>query len=245
MNLTYQDLKKFLLYLKKNFSVTTIKDWDGSNSVILRHDLELNIEDAYKIHLLEKECKVKSSIFVLTTGHSYNPASLKNRLMLKEIVKNGFEIGLHFDPTIYPPNENLQRKVELEAQYLSSIIGQKVISVSLHRPTLNKNRNKFPLFKNYHNAYDPKIFSPDRYISDSRGIFHKDIYQFVQKAREETIQILLHPLHYMRKGKNYEDRLASFLEDFCQEIDENFRAISTYRKSIKNKKLFNYVKKNK
>jgi hypothetical protein len=243
MKFEYLELKKFLQYIAANYKVTTLKDWDGSNSIILRHDLELCVEDAYKIHLLEKECGIKSSIFVLTTCHSYNPASEKNRLMLQEINKNGFEIGLHFDPTIYQPGENLQKKVEEEANYLSSIIGNKVKSVSLHRPALTHKNKDFPLFKNFYNAYDPKVFSPNHYISDSNGIFRKDIYNFIKKGDNSTIQILLHPIHYMKNGKNYEDRITSFIKDFTQEIDKNFKTMSTYKNSIKNKKLFDYITK--
>ena len=74
---------------------------NSTNQIILRHDVDLDIYPAYKMALLENEIGVKSTFFILLNAQSYNPLSINNKNILREISSLGFEIGLHFDPTNY------------------------------------------------------------------------------------------------------------------------------------------------
>jgi len=243
MNFNLPDLKKFLKFIAKKYPVFPLNQWYGQKGIFLRHDLELDVKDGYKIHLLEKKYHLRSTIFVLTTSVTYNPCASKNRRMLAEISKNGFEIGLHFDPTIYGniAIAQLQKRAKAEAHLLSTIINKKVTSISQHRPKVSANHDRYIVFKNFHNAYDPRIFSPEKYISDSRMRFLKDIYKFCEKADDQTIQILLHPDHFFKIGKNYPDKLCQYFEEFTEDVDENFKMVSSYYLTIKKEKLFDYV----
>jgi hypothetical protein len=52
-------------------------------------------------------------------------------------------------------------------------MGEKIESVSIYNPSV---LGKYPLFEEYINAYDPRIFGEDRYISDSEQNFRHDPY---------------------------------------------------------------------
>jgi hypothetical protein len=237
----YEELKEFLQYMKRISKVTSLANWDGSNAIILRHDVDLDVRAAYILSLIEKECGVVSTFFIMATCHTYNPLSLANRKMLSKMANNGFEIGLHFDPTIYgniSVNE-LKSKVDMEAKILESIVNQEVKSISLHNPSVN---GQFPLFEGYKNAYHKDIFSDNAYMSDSCMNFRgKNPFEFVKKSKKQPIQILLHPTHYTENGGNYLDIFASFILNLTESIDKNFKVNSTYLSLIGDEMLIDLI----
>ena len=98
---SYIELEKFFKHIKENYTVTSLTKWNGSNAIILRHDVDFDIKPAYNLALKEKEFDINSTFFIMTSSLTYNPLSFDNRRMLKKMSKMGFEIGLHFDPSIY------------------------------------------------------------------------------------------------------------------------------------------------
>jgi hypothetical protein len=237
----YEKLKEFLQYMKSISKVTSLANWDGSNAIILRHDLDFDIRAAYNLSLIEKECGVESTFFIMTTCHTYNPLSLENRKMLSEMADNGFEIGLHFDPTVYGGisiNE-LKSRVDMEIKILESIVNREVKSISLHNPSVN---GQFPLFEGYKNAYSKDIFSDEVYMSDSCMNFRgKSPFEFIKRAKKTTIQILLHPLHYTKMGGSFLDIFASFVLNLSEMIDNNFKVNSTYLSLIRDEMLIDLI----
>jgi len=224
----YGDLKKLLIHIRDRFRTTAFNQWDGSNVVLLRHDVDLDLAAAHRFALISKECGVSSTFFVLTTAETYNPSDRQSRTYLLDISRMGFEIGLHFDPTIYPEGltlENLSRKVDQEAALLSGIVEKPIQSVSIHNPSMH---GRYPLFPGYINAYDPKLFSEEQYLSDSRMVFRHDPFGFVARANRVPVQILLHPFHYTEDGAAYPEILARFVRTFVHDLDERFQDNSTY-----------------
>ena len=64
-------------------------------------------------------------------------------------------------------------------------------------------------------AYDKKIFSDEYYLSDSRMDFRgKNPYTFAERVKKHPIQILLHPIHYTKKGLKYPDIFHKFIKRF-------------------------------
>lgn len=237
----YDELRKFLRHLKDNYRVTSLDKWDGSNAIILRHDIDLNIRSAHRLALIEKEHQIESTFFVLITSPTYNALSSANRKLLAEISDLGFEIGLHFDPSVYEnlKQTELRKKVDQEASILSSIVCKKVSSVSIHNPSV---RDKYPIFKGYRNAYGKPFFSKRTYISDSRMTFSGDIYQFLQKSRKAPIQVLLHPMHFTEGGDTYEEIFCHFIREFVEELDATFSVNASYRASVKGNLFSRFVR---
>ena len=231
----------YLKFIKSIRKITPLGDWDGSNAVILRHDVDFDIEHAYQLALIEAESDVRSTFFILTSCTTYNPLSASNRKKLYEMAKMGFEIGLHFDPTLYGDVDEAQLKafVDQEARIVSCITGVSVKSVSLHNPSIH---GKYPLFDGYNNTYDRRIFSDASYLSDSRMDFRgKNPFTFVKKVKDCPIQILLHPVHYSEKGLAYPDIFYEHIKRYTDAIDNSFRVNSTYEAQISSMGLFSYI----
>ncbi|CAN5394548.1 hypothetical protein BH10BAC5_BH10BAC5_11310 [soil metagenome] len=240
MIFSYQQYSDFLQYLKSKGKVTTLRDWDGEKSFILRHDVDLDVELAFELSKIESENGIVSSYFFLTSGNTYNVIGKKNADMLKQMSKMGHEIGLHFDPTIYSEGE-MNEAVKKEAEILSFVSGSKIESISLHNPSIH---GTYPMFEGYKNAYDPKIFSNENYISDSRMQFRgKDIYGFLDGIKNSHLQILLHPMHFSEKGYGYEDIFKKYIYNTLTELNEFFSTNTTYQKKAQGN-LFELIKGN-
>ena len=241
MIFNYRDFKTFLYHAKNAGKITSMSEWDGSNAIILRHDVDLDIEAAYRLALIEFECGVKSTFFILTTCHSYNPCSSINRRLLHEMTEMGFEIGLHFDPTLYEETDEVKLKqyVDKEAEILSDITRKPVRSISLHNPFLH---GQYPVFEGYCNAYSGQLFSDDSYISDSRMDFRgKDPYEFVLNVKYRPVQVALHPVHFSENGDAYPDLFYRYLKNYITQVDRAFRVNSTYAAQMP-MDLFSYLR---
>lgn len=188
----YRNLELYLAYIRDNYHVMKFSAWKGENGILLRHDIDFSVESAFRLALIETACGVRSTFFVMMSTYMYNPLAEENRNMLRKMVHFDFEIGLHFDPTIY---NDLESAVEAEVSALEFISGKKVASISLHD---SGNCEKYPQFSGYINAHNSFIFSDDVYISDSLRDFRgKDPYKFVKKANAAVIQVAFHPYYYI------------------------------------------------
>ena len=57
----------------------------------MRHDIEFSIERAYNLSLVESENGFYSTYFVQITNNFYNAFSLKNMILLKQMIDNGHQ----------------------------------------------------------------------------------------------------------------------------------------------------------
>jgi hypothetical protein len=228
----YSELKNLLKHMLMEYRVWPLGQWDGSPGVILRHDCDLEIRPAHDLSLIEEEIGIRSTFFILTTGLTYNPLALPNRRLLRNMAERGFEIGLHFDPTVYPEADldELQKWTRREADLLADVTGRPVRSLSLHNPTA---LGRYPMFEGFHNAYDERIFGPDRYLSDSIRVFRHDVYEFLERARETHVQLLLHPFLYSPEGEGYAFLGGRYIHRHCDQIDDMLGSVNkTYRAEV-------------
>lgn len=227
----YRNLRKFLHTLKDTAEVLRLIDWWGENGIVLRHDVDFDIKPAYLLSLLEMDQNIRSSFFIMVTNSNYNPMTQANREMLREMVSNGFEIGLHFDPWCYGDlsDAQLQRKMETEMSILENILSPtEVKSVSLHRP-----HQRFIEFSGFKSAY----FPTESYLSDAHMIFETPPLEFIKKAEHSAVEITLHPFHYTEDGDDYLEIIRKFITEKTNMIDYEFRNFEAFKKGKGNEKL--------
>lgn len=231
---SYKELREFFAKLS---ATATVLPFDAAarqgmltsaNTVIMRHDIDVDIYAAMRVAEIESEFDIRSTFFFLTGCEMYNLASPAGRQALRSLVENGFEVGLHFDPLLYPEasGQGLSTAVEREAAWIADISGQAVRSISLHNPSVHK---QFPRFDGFINAYDPAFFDPDFYMSDScMGFRGKDPFKFVELVRERSLQILLHPFHYSEDGGGYPGLYRAYIDRLARRIDDAMQVNSTF-----------------
>lgn len=145
MDFSFATYKSIITQLRAyDYTITDYETYKStSKPAILRHDIDFSIEANFNFSLFEDELGVKSTYFVLLSTGFYNPMLKNNRLMLKDMLKRGHKIGLHFDTTAY---DDWKDKITAEKTILENIIDSEVKVISFHRPApeILENNLQFP-----------------------------------------------------------------------------------------------------
>ncbi len=215
MEFTYNAYKKLITCIKdKGYTIASYKNWkDKSTCVILRHDIDNDIEKALELSKVENDLGVKSTFFVLLSSDFYNVFSARSEYLLKEILKNGHEIGLHFDEVRYPDiktPEQARDHILEEAKLLSIATGTRIEVVSMHRPSkmmLEANLNIPGMI----NSYGQEYFKGFKYISDSRRRWREPIEEIVEEEAYKRLHILTHAIWYNEEEKDIHTSISEFI----------------------------------
>jgi hypothetical protein len=240
---SFEELEKFLRYCKRIAPVVPMRDYKTNKGrcIILRQDADLDLYPSYEFAKMQIKLNIRSTFFILTTSHTYNPQSAPLRRILKEMADDGFEIGLHFDPTVYGnvSQVRLEKEVKAECKLLENITGSPITSIALHNPSI---MGKYPFFKGLLNANKKELFSDEQYISDSMRVdptIHpfrgKEPYTFIKQVKKYPIHIALHPEQFFDNGGDYLDTIMRYSSNM------NSMVMRDYQKTleiIRRKKLW-------
>lgn len=206
---SYQWYEQLLLLCKdEGYQFCGYEDWaDKDKAIILRHDIDYVLERALPIAKLEAKHGVKSTYFILLRG-SYNVFSERGYSIVKTLSALGHDIGLHFDETLYSGND-WASYITKEVSILEELIGVKIRSVSMHRPS-KKALNENWLIPNVQNAYSETYFKNFKYVSDSRMHWREDPVAVITSGKHSKLQVLTHPFWYREESLT----LCSMLNEF-------------------------------
>lgn len=201
MKFTYESyiclIKKLM---RSGYQFTGYQEWKkAEKSVILRHDVDMCLEKAVRMSELEKALIGGGGVyFVLLTSDFYNIHSKQSKWCIHEIIQNGGTIGLHFDEVQYEVSDKdeLRTFIVKELDTLSDIIGMKVDTVSMHRPS-EKILSADIDIPGVINSYASCYFRQMKYLSDSRRHWREDVDEIVSVAEYPHLHILTHPFWYM------------------------------------------------
>ncbi|MCX6166224.1 MAG: hypothetical protein NTU73_15415 [Ignavibacteriae bacterium] len=192
-----KNYKRLLEIARKNYSfVLYNKRPLNFKSIYLRHDIDISVNSALPLAKIESELNIKSTYFLLLHSDFYNLFEKEISSIVKNIIKLGHKIGLHFDSHYYNiKNEiNLEAKLLLEKKIIENIFDTEVKVFSFHNPNrfaLNCRKYQYSDMINTYSDYFQKNVT---YISDSNGYWrHKNLEDYLTDAREKNLQILLHP----------------------------------------------------
>ncbi len=224
------DLTTYIELISKYKQFVLVKDYRKfSRGLILRHDVDTSFDLAYEVYKAEKEAGAKSTYYILLTSDLYNAFSIQSRKNIDEMISDGFEIGLHFDPVAYGDltDEELAERFGDEVEMFRKITGHKFESFSFHNPSVH---GRYPKIKGMINAYNPEIFNDDSYISDSVFSFRgKNPYEFLEKSKSQIVQFLTHAEHFFSEKKvTYENTLNSIVNNYILKLDEFYQVNKVY-----------------
>lgn len=235
MKFTYDGYIGLINLLKRNgYMICGYHDWmEQDRCVILRHDVDNDLQRALKMAEVEYEYGMRSTYFVLLTSNFYNLYSQKSRRTLNKIQDMGHTIGVHFDEKAYLEDladvEKVKLNIRKELDIMSEILDREVAEFAYHRPS------KWILdadicIEGAINAYGTKFFRRFKYLSDSRMYWREPVEKIIQSGEFPLFQILIHPFWYHEKEMDIREILESFIEsayaDRYQNIDENMTELS-------------------
>ena len=214
--------------------------------VILRHDIDLDLELAARMAEIEHSLDVTSTYFIMLHNNLYNPGSHSNRKVLRKIKSLGHTIGLHFDPTVWRPYsaEQLIRRIHHEVMWLSDLAEARVHWVSFHQPDPEFLRADYKDDR-FESVYNSRFTKQMRYIADSMGLWREEpISELFRSGKTSKIHYLSHPLYwFFEEATLLNERLHKVLEQqqkrlqfhFADAINKAERKIILYEPSFAGK----------
>lgn len=206
---------------------------DYKKSVIIRHDVDFQLDKALEIAEIEHELGIASTYFILLASDFYNIFSKRSYSIIGNILSLGHKIGLHFDEQRYCVEsiDDLKSNIEFEAEIMGKLLGQKIEVVSMHRPSkliLDSNIQ----FNNLINSYSYKYFKEMKYLSDSRMNWREDVIKIVESRIYDKLHILTHAFWYSHGLESIEHKLRKFIvnakSDRYSQLRENLRNIDEF-----------------
>lgn len=255
---SYETYKKIISDIKE-----TGKYCDYSNAIdkdefiLMRHDIEFSIERAYNLSLVESENGFYSTYFVQITNNFYNAFSLKNMILLKQMIDNGHHIGLHYHLNGQTDFLEVRDGVRDQIRILSEMLGTKIDRFSIHRPIKEVYYHKIQI-PGIYNAYAPEFFSyadeitdytklDVKYIADSKHHWNYGIPLGKDLTENKKIQILIHPFSWTEEGydnfNNFKSLLNKKDDELITTLNDEFKRFSEIHNEIKNEQCYFHIDK--
>ncbi|AVQ22383.1 hypothetical protein LDK18_08475 [Fusobacterium nucleatum subsp. nucleatum ATCC 23726] len=225
MEFTYEAYKNMILNLKNNkYKIVGYNNDFEGKTVILRHDVDFSLEKALDIAKLENQLEVFSTFFILLSTDFYNINSIKSLEILKNIIRLGGKIGLHFDEKKYLIDEKNDyiKYISYELEIISTILEFPIDIVSMHRPSQNFLEMNLEI-PNVTNSYQKKFFTEFKYVSDSRMHWRENIEEIISSKKYQNLHILTHPFWYNFNKEEREYKIKKFLQ---KSVFERYNALN-------------------
>ena len=217
MNFNLESLKNiYESYLVNDYIFIDFhSEIDQKKNIILRHDIDFDIEKAHQVAKLESDMGITSTFFFLLRSDSYNFLEKKNLDYVLDIKNKGHEISIHYDPTLY---SDFYDGLENELFLFEKITGVNPRIISFHRPSKQILDNNSDILGLPH-TYQDKYFKDIKYISDSGGgFFYDDPINCPEFKNNFSIQLLIHPIWWTTKGNNNIEKIKEYISSSNEEL---------------------------
>jgi len=201
----YKKLLKF--FINRNYKFVSYKSFRSKQNILLRHDVDFDVNKALSIAKIDYSLKINSHFFFLVDSPFYNLLEKKNIEALRKIAKMNHFIGLHLDMSNKIKTSSIADLI-FKYEYLKKLIGASKI-YSIHKYGSVKRNIYLNSFLNFYRKNITKI-----YYSDSGGKFRfgiptKDFRIIKQK---KSFQLNLHPIWWIGKEKRNQ-KISSLIRD--------------------------------
>ena len=205
-------LETINLYRDNGYHIGPVGDYFHNDvyhkHILLRHDVDLSLDYALEMALLEKDNDIHATYFILVTSDLYSAVSPKGRERIKAIKDAGHEIALHVDSRYYMGT--------CEFTVLSEIAETTISTWARHLVNLTPELDI---------PRDAATIPNYKYLSDSamnwrEGCWCNHIGEY------DKMQILIHPEWTMTSPAGKRNKFE-IIEDLKQEakgnVSDNFR----------------------
>jgi hypothetical protein len=160
--------------------------------LLLRHDVDLSLDAAVTLAVLEAEAGAHATYFLMTQSVFYNLGSPEGEHALVRLRELGHRVGLH---AVYP-------RLELDDRFDPV--------VAWHNPDPEFMRE--PL-DGAVNVMQPEYFDPDHYRSDSNQHWRSGCpHEELTGGSFEWLQLLTHPEIWAYPGETMRETMLAMLE---------------------------------
>ncbi len=192
---TYPSYIQLIEHLLNKYDLITAQEYNPKtdrSTVVVRHDVDWDLESATHIARIENNLGVRSTYFVLLSCPTYNLFSEYGMDKIREILSLGHEIGLHYDISVYNHDTELtyDKLLEMEINSLERITrGQKISCISCHNTSKLDHDPLRNIWLN--NLSDIAKF--DNYVTDANRQWHPPYLLPLINGEHKKNQLLTHP----------------------------------------------------
>ena len=168
----------------------------GQRFLLWRHDCDFSVHRSLALARIEAEECLRSTFFLNPHSEFYNLFESSQLAFVKEVVRLGHDIGLHFDSTFYATSsENeLDEQVAREAGLLEQFIGIRPAAFSFHNPSAFHLNCEADTYGGLVNCYSKRFKTEVAYCSDSNGYWRfRRLHDVLNEASDPCLQVLTHP----------------------------------------------------
>jgi hypothetical protein len=207
--------------------------------VILRHDVDKDLQAAVAMAELEHSAGVRASYFFLLRSPLYGLLEPAGQSAVRRILHLGHQVGLHCDERRMADagRDGMEFDVAVgrERQTLAAVVGVPTSStVSFHNPSAGL-FGRSPKGGGYVSAYAPQFTPPAmKYLSDSNAAWREgDPCDGFQNAEWPRVQLLVHPIWWARENRqepaavlrDVYDRRARELDEYLSYTNNQWRGL--------------------
>ncbi|MGB6874125.1 MAG: hypothetical protein WBE46_08360 [Dehalococcoidia bacterium] len=197
---TYDYYAEFVSRLREVYQFVTFSEGkrnQGTDSplLIMRHDIDMDLEAALRLSLLEKELGIHSTYFFLIRCPLYNVFDGTAAEQVKQILDTGHHFGLHFDCALYQDItvDKLNTYILKECELLERFFQCPVDAVSFHRP--GRLELSGVELERLPNSYERVFLEGFEYFSDSRGNWARgNPLNSEAFKKKKNLHIAIHPI---------------------------------------------------
>jgi len=189
------ELAKEKSYVFKRFKDVDFFKKQEEKSILMRHDVDSQIDIAVEMASIENKLNISSTYFIRMHSHTYNPLCIKDTKKIQKISNLGHEIGFHYEPDYYSLlNIEFESTIKNEIEILEKITNSKIISFAPHEPTRTGIKNLDIDLDLKKEAYDEQLFKNFKYISDSSCRWREGSMRYhIENETYKNLYILTHP----------------------------------------------------
>jgi hypothetical protein len=204
------------LAIANGYILTSLSDWyehdfyKGKKVLILRHDVDLNPKGAYKMFLLEKQRRIKSTYYFRWIT--------ANSKIIKKIAEEGFEVSLHYETLA---NQCKKRRIFSSSEVTDEIIIDCVEKLKKEIGIFEKRFGKIKTLCSHGDKRNRIIGIPNNKIID--GIPRQDLGIYFEaydlsvttKFNAYISDSSIHEKHRWKYGLTPEDAIQQGIECIC------------------------------
>ena len=191
-------------FLKNNYNIGGFKKLENNleeNFLILRHDIDFDIEKAREFAIFENQLGIDSTYFFRTSCKFYNLLSPHTLNIINEINDLGHEVGIHLKVNLFDKYD-FEKLINGLIEMFNKDLNIKIDSYSLHEPNRTaqeiSHENICEKFGFSIGAYEDKFFKDIKYLSDSGGRWREGHFN-EWLNRENKLQVLTHPIWWYKE----------------------------------------------
>ena len=209
--------------------VEYMDDLDAERIVLWRHDVDFSVHRASRLAEIEREHGVKSTFFFQLSCIFYNIFERSVLDRIRNILRLGHRIGLHFDPSLYAgkPKETILGKMEWEKTVLENLLETEIRAVSFHNPEFDNWLSvDSHILCGMVNTYSCHFKESFGYCSDSNGYWRFESIESVLRSKKHSrLQVLSHPAWWTPEPLSPRKRIRRCVEGRAKSCMEYYDKI--------------------